>query len=138
MEINAPSAYKGGETMRFRGTTTPGSTWTTVSIADQGGIHYAISGRPRLDTLPFLQGPPGRTLDLDIYFCSRQPGTAVFAMETDVELKPLPVKNIRIVDTVGAPITGKEILIGKTRLCARPEFQVPGEEAAAITVLRPT
>lgn len=64
---------------------------------------------------------------MDIYFCSRQPSTAVFGMETDLALKPLAVKNIRIVDTLGADISAKDVIIGKTRLCARPEFQVPGE-----------
>lgn len=128
MEINAGMVYHGGETMKFNG---DDDLWVYLDnrlAVDQGGIHYAMESVTRLDSLPFLAGKQGRNLDLDIYFCSRQPGTAVFGMETNIDLKPLPVKSLQIVDTAGKQLDAQDIVVGKTRLCARALFQLPGEE----------
>jgi fibro-slime domain-containing protein len=128
MEVNAALTYKGGETMKFRA---DDDLWVFLDnrlAVDQGGIHFAIQGETKLDSLPFLKGKLGKTMDLDIYYCSRQPGTAVLGMETTAELKPLAVKNIKIVDTAGEDVSARQILTGKMRLCARPFYQDPGEE----------
>jgi fibro-slime domain-containing protein len=127
-EVNAALTYKGGETMKFR---SDDDLWVFLDnrlAVDQGGIHLPIQGETKLDSLPFLKGKLGKTMDLDIFYCSRQPPTAVFGMETTAELKPLKVKNIKIVDTAGEDVSARQILTGKTRLCARPYYQDPGEE----------
>jgi fibro-slime domain-containing protein len=128
MEINAALTYKGGETLKIRG---DDDTWVFLDnrlAVDQGGIHFAQDGTVALDTLPFLKGKLGRTMDLDVYYCSRQPGTAVFGMEAAAQLKPLSVKSLQITDSAGNALTSKDILVGKTRLCARASYQSPGEE----------
>ncbi len=128
MEINAAMEYKGGETLQFRG---DDDLWVYLDnrlAFDHGGIHYAHSETIAVDTLPFLKGKLGRTLDLDVYYCSRQPGNAVFGMQAAATLKPLAPKSLRITDTAGRALGAQEILVGKSRLCARVAYQVPGEE----------
>lgn len=128
MEINAGLDYRGGETLKFRG---DDDLWVFLDnrlALDQGGIHFAREETISLDTLPFLRGKLGRSLDLDVYYCSRQPATAVFGMEAAAALKPLAPKSIRITDSAGRALAAKEVLFGKSRLCARVAYQEPGEE----------
>jgi fibro-slime domain-containing protein len=128
MEINAALDYAGGETLKVRG---DDDTWIFVDgrlAADQGGIHFAQEEAIALDTLPFLKGKTGRTLDLDVYYCSRQPGTAVFGLEAAARLRPLALRSLSITDSAGRPLTSQDILIGRARVCARAAYQGPGEE----------
>jgi fibro-slime domain-containing protein len=128
MEINAALDYAGGETLKIRG---DDDTWVYLDgrlAVDQGGIHFAKEETIALDTLPFLKGKQGRTLDLDVYYCSRQPATAEFGMEAAARLRPLPLKSLQISDTLGRPLTSNDVLIGKSRICARANYQIPGEE----------
>ncbi len=127
MEVNAAFTYHGGETMKFRG---DDDLWVYLDnriAVDNGGVHNALETSTALDSLSFLHGKLGQTLDMDIYFCSRQPATSVFGMETNVELKPLQVRNIQIVDSTGAAVSGKDVVIGPKRVCARPNYQMPGD-----------
>ncbi|MEO7426811.1 MAG: fibro-slime domain-containing protein, partial [Fibrobacteria bacterium] len=128
MEVNTALTYRGGETLKFSG---DDDLWVYLDnklIVDQGGVHTARFTQTDLDTLAFLKTKSGKTLDLDIYFCSRQPATAVFGMEASAELKPVGIKSLQIVDSLGANVASKDIITGKTRLCARPYFQEPGAE----------
>jgi fibro-slime domain-containing protein len=128
MEINAAIDYAGGDTLKVRG---DDDTWVFLDdrlAVDQGGIHYAKQVTLALDTLPFLKGKLGRTLDLDVYYCSRQPATAVFGMEVAARLRPLPLKSLQITDSAGHPLSSQDVLIGKSRVCARANYQSPGEE----------
>jgi fibro-slime domain-containing protein len=128
MEINAALDYAGGETLKIRG---DDDTWVYLDgrlAVDQGGIHFAKEETVALDTLPFLKGKLGRSLDLDVYYCSRQPATASFGMEASARLRPLPLKSLQISDTLGRPLASNDVLIGKSRICARANYQGPGEE----------
>lgn len=128
MEINAALDYAGGETLKIRG---DDDAWVYLDgrlAVDQGGIHFAKEETIALDTLPFLKGKAGRSLDLDVYYCSRQPATAEFGMEAAARLRPLPLKSLQISDTLGRPLTSNDVLIGKSRICARANYQTAGEE----------
>jgi fibro-slime domain-containing protein len=128
MEINAALDYAGGETLKIGG---DDDTWVFLDgrlAVDQGGVHFAKEETIALDTLPFLKGKAGRSLDLDVYYCSRQPATATFAMEAAARLRPLPLKSLQISDTLGRPLTSNDVLVGKSRICARANYQVAGEE----------
>jgi fibro-slime domain-containing protein len=128
MEINASLDYAGGETLKIGG---DDDTWVYLDgrlAVDQGGVHFAKEETIALDTLPFLKGKQGRSLDLDVYYCSRQPATATFGMEATARLRPLPLKSLQISDTLGRPLTSNDVLIGKSRICARANYQAPGEE----------
>jgi len=127
MEINAGMIYRGGETIKFQG---DDDLWVYIDgqlAFDMGGVHFGMESTVNADTLPMLQGKRGQTLDLDVFFCSRQPSTAIFGLETNVELKPVPLQRLQIVDTLGRSVTSKDIIVGKTKLCARPYYQIPGD-----------
>ncbi len=127
MEINTGFVYQGGDSMWFKADDDLWAYLDNHLVADLGGVHYYQQATVKLDTLPFLRGRQGQNLDLDVYYCGRQPATTVFGMETNVKLTPLAVKDLQIVDTLGQPVIAKSIIVGKTRVCARPDFLVPGD-----------
>jgi len=84
-EIHTVFTYQKGQTFSFRG---DDDLWVFINkqlVIDLGGIHSALEGSVKLDTLKLT---PGEDYTLDIFFAERHTHSSNFKIQTSIRLKP--------------------------------------------------